>query len=84
MVEFCCRKASWRSRSVIRFACSAFSLRSRSFSRRRRSTSAGSALGGIVGFGDRGVGCFGSLRRRVTHERVLNHAIKYKWPELLP
>src|SRR5437016_2855585 len=83
MVEFCCRNASWRSRSVIRFACSAFSLRSRSFSRRKRSTSGRSAFGGAAGLGDDGLERVPAGRRRFTHETVPNHAAKYKRPELL-
>ena len=85
VVEFCCRSASCRSRSLIRFACSAFSLRRRSFSRRSRSTSGvTSALGVAAGPGDRGSGCARSVRFRVTHQRVPNHVEKYKRPELLP
>lgn len=39
VVEFCCRSASCRSRSAIRFACSSSCWRSRSFSPRSRSIS---------------------------------------------
>jgi WD40-like Beta Propeller Repeat len=82
VVEFCWRSASSRSRSAIRFFCSAFSCRSRSFSCRRRSSSSVRRVTSSTSALD--FGCRGGRRRVVTRATVRRLAQLVQTPELLP